>query len=39
VEWNHRGYTSEVATHVGWMSEQRAAAVDVAEVRPDGILE
>jgi len=39
VEWNHRGYTSDVVTIVGWMSEQRAAAVVAVEERPHGILE
>jgi len=39
VEWNHRGYTSEVVTLVGWMSEHGAAAVVAAEERPDGYLE
>jgi hypothetical protein len=39
VEWNHGGYTSEVVTLVGWMSEQRAAAVVAAEERPHGNLE
>jgi len=39
VEWNQRGYTSEVATLAGWMSEQGAAAVVAAEERPHGNLE
>jgi len=39
VEWNHGGYTSEVVTLVGWMSEQGAAAVVAAEERPHGVYE
>jgi len=39
VEWNQGGYTSEVVTLVGWMSEQRAAAVVAAEEHPPGNLE
>jgi len=39
VERNHGGYTSEVVTLDGWISEQRAAAVVAAEERPHGNLE
>jgi len=38
VEWNHRGYTSEVVTLVDWMSEQGAAAVVAADEHPHGNL-
>jgi len=38
VQWNQGGYTSEVVTLVGWMSEQGAAAVVAAHQRPHGDL-
>jgi len=39
VQWNQGGYTSQVVTLVGRMSEQGAAAVVAAEERPQGNIE
>jgi hypothetical protein len=39
VEWNEGGYTSEVVTLVGWMSQQGAATVVAASEHPHAKLE